>query len=136
MSSTRIGVYPGTFDPITNGHMDVILRAGRIVDRLVIGVAQNAGKGPLFSTEERLEIVLVTDLGQVIRCPVKDIRIAGRGTAGVMVFRVGAEEKVVSVATLRENEENGGETEEGEASPTPDSPPSDEGGAPPDGTIH
>ena len=57
MSSTRIGVYPGTFDPITNGHMDVILRAGRIVDRLVIGVAKNAGKGPLFSTEERVAIV-------------------------------------------------------------------------------
>jgi pantetheine-phosphate adenylyltransferase len=57
MSSTRIGVYPGTFDPITNGHMDVILRAGRIVDRLIIGVARNAGKGPLFSTDERVEIV-------------------------------------------------------------------------------
>jgi pantetheine-phosphate adenylyltransferase len=57
MSSTRIGVYPGTFDPITNGHMDVILRAGRIVDRLIIGVASNAGKGPLFSTDERVEIV-------------------------------------------------------------------------------
>ncbi len=85
------------------------------------------------------EIVLVTDLGQVIRCPVKGIRIAGRGTAGVMVFRVGAEEKVVSVATLRENDENGGE--EGDAAPAPDSPasespPSGGGGAPPDGTIH
>jgi pantetheine-phosphate adenylyltransferase len=53
----RIGVYPGTFDPITNGHMDVILRAGRIVDRLIIGVARNAGKGPLFSTDERVELV-------------------------------------------------------------------------------
>ncbi|MGH6989790.1 MAG: pantetheine-phosphate adenylyltransferase [Stellaceae bacterium] len=53
----RIGVYPGTFDPITNGHTDVILRATKIVDRLVIGVAQNIGKGPLFSTEERVEIV-------------------------------------------------------------------------------
>ncbi|HVJ55826.1 MAG TPA: pantetheine-phosphate adenylyltransferase [Aliidongia sp.] len=57
MSSTRTGVYPGTFDPITNGHMDVILRAGRIVDRLIVGVASNAGKGPLFTTEERVEIV-------------------------------------------------------------------------------
>jgi pantetheine-phosphate adenylyltransferase len=53
----RIGVYPGTFDPITNGHMDVILRAARVVDRLIIGVAANAGKGPLFSTEERVELV-------------------------------------------------------------------------------
>lgn len=57
MSNERIGVYPGTFDPITNGHTDIILRATKIVDRLVIGVARNIGKGPLFSTEERVEIV-------------------------------------------------------------------------------
>jgi pantetheine-phosphate adenylyltransferase len=57
MSNPRVGVYPGTFDPITNGHTDVILRASRLVDRLVIGVARNAGKGPLFTTEERVEIV-------------------------------------------------------------------------------
>jgi pantetheine-phosphate adenylyltransferase len=53
----RVGVYPGTFDPITNGHTDVILRATKIVDKLVIGVAKNIGKGPLFSTEERVAIV-------------------------------------------------------------------------------
>jgi pantetheine-phosphate adenylyltransferase len=53
----RIGLYPGTFDPITNGHVDVILRAARIVDELVVGVALNAGKGPLFSADERAEIV-------------------------------------------------------------------------------
>lgn len=57
MSKERIGVYPGTFDPITNGHADIILRAIKVVDRLVIGVARNIGKGPLFSTEERVEIV-------------------------------------------------------------------------------
>ena len=55
--STRIGVYPGTFDPITNGHADIILRAVKIVDHLVVGVARNAGKGPLFETDERVEIV-------------------------------------------------------------------------------
>ncbi len=55
--STRIGVYPGTFDPITNGHADIILRAVKIVDHLVVGVARNAGKGPLFNTDERVEIV-------------------------------------------------------------------------------
>jgi pantetheine-phosphate adenylyltransferase len=55
--SERIGVYPGTFDPITNGHTDIILRATKIVDRLVIGVARNIGKGPLFSTDERVAIV-------------------------------------------------------------------------------
>ena len=53
----RIGVYPGTFDPITNGHTDIIRRALHVVDRLVIGVARNDGKGPLFSTDERVEIV-------------------------------------------------------------------------------
>jgi pantetheine-phosphate adenylyltransferase len=57
MMSTRIGLYPGTFDPITNGHADIILRAVKIVDRLVVGVARNAGKGPLFTTDERVEIV-------------------------------------------------------------------------------
>jgi len=54
---TRVGFYPGTFDPIHNGHTDVIGRAVKIVDRLVLGVAINAGKGPLFSLEERVAIV-------------------------------------------------------------------------------
>jgi pantetheine-phosphate adenylyltransferase len=57
MTQPRIGIYPGTFDPITNGHADIIRRAVRIVDRLVIGVARNDGKGPLFATDERVEIV-------------------------------------------------------------------------------
>ena len=53
----RVGVYPGTFDPTTNGHMDVIRRGARALDRLIIGVAVNAGKGPLFSLDERVEMV-------------------------------------------------------------------------------
>ena len=53
----RTGVYPGTFDPITNGHVDIIERAVKLVDRLVIGVALNRAKGPTFSLEERVEIV-------------------------------------------------------------------------------
>ena len=53
----RVGLYPGTFDPITNGHMDIITRAARMFDRLVIGVAGNAGKGPLFPIRERVELV-------------------------------------------------------------------------------
>lgn len=57
MSSPRIGIYPGTFDPITNGHTDIIRRAAKLVDHLVIGVARNDGKGPLFSTDERVAIV-------------------------------------------------------------------------------
>jgi pantetheine-phosphate adenylyltransferase len=54
---TRIGLYPGTFDPIHNGHTDIIGRAVKLVDKLVLGVAINAGKGPLFSLDERVAIV-------------------------------------------------------------------------------
>ena len=53
----RIGLYPGTFDPITLGHIDIIRRATLLVDRLVIGVAINGDKGPLFSLEERVEMI-------------------------------------------------------------------------------
>ena len=53
----RVGLYPGTFDPMTNGHLDIIVRAARMFDRLVVGVAMNAGKGPLFAIEERVELV-------------------------------------------------------------------------------
>lgn len=53
----RIGLYPGTFDPITLGHIDIIRRATSLVDRLVIGVAINRDKGPLFSLEERVEMI-------------------------------------------------------------------------------
>jgi len=56
-AALRIGVYPGTFDPLTNGHMNVIARAARLLDKLVVGVAVNSGKGPLFSLEERVELV-------------------------------------------------------------------------------
>ena len=53
----RIGLYPGTFDPLTLGHMDIIRRASALVDRLVIGVAINRDKGPLFSLEERVTMI-------------------------------------------------------------------------------
>jgi pantetheine-phosphate adenylyltransferase len=54
---TRIGIYPGTFDPITRGHLHLIKRASRQVDKLIIGVADNPKKGPRFSLEERVEMV-------------------------------------------------------------------------------
>jgi pantetheine-phosphate adenylyltransferase len=53
----RIGLYPGTFDPVTLGHTDIIARAATLVDRLVIGVAINRDKGPLFSLEERVAMI-------------------------------------------------------------------------------
>jgi len=52
----RIGIYPGTFDPITLGHMDIIKRGAKLVDRLIIGVTTNMAKSPMFSDEERIAI--------------------------------------------------------------------------------
>jgi len=52
----RVALYPGTFDPITNGHLDIIGRAVKLYDKLVIGVALNTSKGPLFSFDERVEM--------------------------------------------------------------------------------
>ena len=55
--TTRIGVYPGTFDPITLGHMDIIRRGAKLVDRLVIGVTTNPSKSPMFDLDERMAMV-------------------------------------------------------------------------------
>lgn len=55
--TTRTGVYPGTFDPITLGHMDIIRRGAKLVDRLVIGVTTNPSKSPMFTDDERLDMV-------------------------------------------------------------------------------
>jgi pantetheine-phosphate adenylyltransferase len=65
----RTGVYPGTFDPITLGHMDIIRRGAKLVDRLVIGVTTNPSKSPMFTVEERMEIVRreIAELGGDIR---------------------------------------------------------------------
>jgi pantetheine-phosphate adenylyltransferase len=53
----RIGVYPGTFDPITLGHMDIIRRGAKLVDELIVGVTTNAAKSPMFSDDERIAMV-------------------------------------------------------------------------------
>lgn len=69
MAKPRAGVYPGTFDPITMGHMDIITRAAGVVDKLIIAVAANAGKEPLFTAEQRVEMV---------DAELADLRAAGR----------------------------------------------------------
>jgi pantetheine-phosphate adenylyltransferase len=53
----RIAVYPGSFDPLTNGHLDIIRRVSRLFDRVVVAVLENEGKAPLFSVAERMELI-------------------------------------------------------------------------------
>lgn len=57
MTTPKIGIYPGTFDPITLGHADIIRRGSKLVNKLIIGVTTNPSKNPMFSTEERLSMV-------------------------------------------------------------------------------
>ncbi len=68
----RTGLYPGTFDPVTLGHTDIIRRACSLVDKLVIGVAVNSGKGPMFSLQERVAMVEAecVPLGQQVGCEI------------------------------------------------------------------
>jgi pantetheine-phosphate adenylyltransferase len=75
VSTERVGLYPGTFDPITKGHTDIIGRATRLVDRLVIGVAINRDKGPLFDLEDRIAMVReeIEDLDDLHGCEI-DVR--------------------------------------------------------------
>lgn len=79
--TTRIGFYPGTFDPITNGHLDIIKRAVGLVDKLIIGVALNENKKPLWSLEERVECIhaaLIEELGD-------DYRVLGNSECAIKV---------------------------------------------------
>ena len=57
MAGERIGLYPGTFDPITSGHAEIIRRSMRVVDRLILAPAMNISKGPLFTLEERCDML-------------------------------------------------------------------------------
>jgi len=77
----RIGVYPGTFDPITKGHLHLIQRASKIVDRLVIGVADNPRKKPFFNQEERLDMVR-TDIANL---PDKHCEIEITGFSNLLI---------------------------------------------------
>ncbi len=69
----RAGIFAGTFDPVTLGHLDIVRRACRLTDRLVVAVAANAGKGPLFSLEERIDLVRdeVDAIAGDLECPVE-----------------------------------------------------------------
>lgn len=86
----RIGVYPGTFDPITLGHMDIIKRGTQLVDKLVIGVTTNPSKSPMFSVEERLKMVRreTSDLGAAVEVVAFDallMKFAEKQGANVIV---------------------------------------------------
>jgi|TARA_B100000315_G_scaffold238775_1_gene256910 pantetheine-phosphate adenylyltransferase len=97
MSGGTIGVYAGTFDPVTNGHLDIISRAIRIVDQLIIGVAVNAGKGPLFNLDERRAMVEteIAEFGD------KGAGIEVRAFEGLLVDFAAACDAVVVVRGLR-----------------------------------
>jgi pantetheine-phosphate adenylyltransferase len=77
MTQRRVGLYPGTFDPVTLGHMDIVTRAVKLVDHLVIGVATNPSKSPLFTLPERMEMV---------RHETAPLGGNGRATIGVETF--------------------------------------------------
>ncbi|WP_458790407.1 pantetheine-phosphate adenylyltransferase [Yoonia sp. MH D7] len=91
----RVGLYPGTFDPVTNGHLDIVRRGCTLVDRLVIGVAINRDKGPMFSLEERVAMVkaecvpLGTEVGcEVIVHPFENLLIdCARDVGASMIIR-------------------------------------------------
>lgn len=69
----RIGIYPGSFDPVTFGHIDIIKRASRLVDTLVIGVLTNSSKSPLFTAKERIEF-LKTATGDLSNVQIEEYR--------------------------------------------------------------
>ena len=79
MAVERTGVYPGTFDPITSGHMEIVRRSLRLVDKLVIGPAINIGKGPLFTLEERVAMLKddIADFGQAERGRIEIVPFEG-----------------------------------------------------------
>ncbi|MEL6507573.1 MAG: pantetheine-phosphate adenylyltransferase [Pseudomonadota bacterium] len=94
----RIGLYPGTFDPITYGHTDIIRRAVKLVDELIIGVAINIGKGPLFSLEERVALVQ-TEMDQIAAD--NDIKITVKSFDNLLMHFAEQEKADVIIRGLR-----------------------------------
>jgi len=87
----RVGLYPGTFDPITNGHLDIIGRAVKLVDKLVIGVAINADKNPLFSLDDRVamvteEVRAVADGAEVVVRPFDTLLMSFAEECGAQII--------------------------------------------------
>lgn len=87
---TRVAVFPGSFDPITNAHLDVVHRAAGLFDRLVIGVLSNSAKRPLFSVDERVALIhaCVADLGDSVSVEAFEgltVEFARRQRAGFVV---------------------------------------------------
>lgn len=72
--SKNIAIYPGTFDPITNGHADLVKRGAKIFDQLVVAIADSRRKGPLFSLNERI------DMASEILSPIKNVKVVGFDT--------------------------------------------------------
>ena len=77
LKEERIAVYPGTFDPFTNGHLSLVRRGLEVFDRVIVAVAKDSGKNPLFSLEERVEMIREAFRGQT--------RVAVEGFAGLLV---------------------------------------------------
>jgi pantetheine-phosphate adenylyltransferase len=67
----RTAIYPGSFDPVTFGHLDIIRRASRLVDRLIVAVADNEVKGPMFALDRRVELVELALAEEPLACPVQ-----------------------------------------------------------------
>lgn len=76
----KIGIYPGSFDPITYGHLDIIIRASGLVDKLIIGVLQNNAKKPLFTSEERVDLIQ-----RVLKCNTNSKSIEVEAFDGLLI---------------------------------------------------
>ena len=99
MARRIVGVYAGTFDPVTKGHLDIIARATRVLDHLIVGVAINAGKGPLFGLEERVSM-LEAEV-KALKRSTKDCTIEVRSFRGLLVNFAAASDASILVRGLR-----------------------------------